>query len=102
MASLSTRPKPAPATTTCAPQPRFATRKPSVEIDPLLLDHQGKAATVLQNEADIFADQAEGDQLHRTEEEGGDQEWRDAGGESAPEDQLVDEIAQPYQQAPRR
>ncbi len=40
----------------------------SIEIDPLLLDDEREFPRVLQQQANIFADEAKREQLHRAEE----------------------------------
>ena len=70
-----------------------------VEVDPLFfgdertLEHQGV------DRADVLADDAEGDELDGAEEEEAEDDGGDADAETAPEDQLVNEVEHAGQKA---
>ena len=80
-------------------QCRTAPDSSVIEIDPFLLEDQRPVHYLGVNKADVFAEDADEEQLYGRNEEDADHQRRDADLETVPKDELVNEIAQGHQQA---
>src|ERR1035438_8981126 len=91
-----TRPRSRPISSSCIaslmPVRSDHWRRNSVEVDPFPLDHQRPTHDLGVDRADVFAEDADEDELHGAEEEHADHQRRNTNLETVPEQQFIDQI----------